>query len=101
MKILLSIFRFLSNKYVLTTILFLLIIGVLDKNSLIRRFEHKRQIYTLEQEIRKYEAQRDRDSKLLKEITANPDEMEKVARERYLMKKENEDVYVFEGEGER
>ena len=33
---------------------------------------------------------------MLKEITSNPKELEKVARERYLMKKSNQDIYVFE-----
>lgn len=101
MNLLIKIFRFLSNKYVLTTLIFLVIIGVLDKNSLVKRFEHRREILTLESEIKKYQDQYDRDSKLLKEISSNPAAMEKVAREKYFMKKDNEDVYVFEGEGER
>lgn len=101
MNILIKIFRFLSNKYVLTTLIFLVIIGLLDKNSLIKRLDHHRQISTLESEIAKYKSQHDRDSSLLMEISSDPSAMEKVARERYFMKKENEDVYVFEGEGER
>ena len=36
------------------------------------------------------------DSKLLKEITSNKEALEKVAREKYLMKKENEDIFIFE-----
>ena len=32
----------------------------------------------------------------LKELTSNPEALEKIAREKYLMKKPNEDVYVFE-----
>jgi cell division protein FtsB len=37
----------------------------------------------------------DRDTKTLKELEANPRAIEKVARERYFMKKPNEDIYVF------
>ena len=36
------------------------------------------------------------DSKLLKEISTNPEALEKVAREKYMMKKENEDIFIFE-----
>lgn len=36
------------------------------------------------------------DSKTLKEITTNREELEKVAREKYFMKKENEDIFIFE-----
>ena len=75
-------------KYAITIGVFLLIIGVLDENSLIRRISHRREIYQLNSEIERY--------RKLKEITSNPKELEKVARERYLMKKSNEDIYVFE-----
>ena len=32
----------------------------------------------------------------LKELTSNPEAMEKIAREKYLMKRPNEDVFIFE-----
>ena len=38
-------------KYVITIGVFLLIIGVLDENSLIRRISHRREIYQLNSEI--------------------------------------------------
>ena len=34
--------------------------------------------------------------KRLNEISTNPDAIEQIAREKYLMKKPNEDIYVFE-----
>ena len=83
-------------KYAITIGVFLLIIGVLDENSLIRRISHRREIYQLISEIERYRKQYEEDSRMLKEITSNPKELEKVARERYLMKKSNEDIYVFE-----
>lgn len=83
-------------KYAITIGVFLLIIGVLDENSLIRRISHRREIYQLNSEIERYRKQYEEDSRMLKEITSNPKELEKVARERYLMKKSNEDIYVFE-----
>ena len=33
---------------------------------------------------------------MLKEISTNPEALEKVAREKYMMKKENEDIFIFE-----
>ena len=47
-------------------------------------------------EIRHYRKQFEEDSKLLKEISTNPEALEKVAREKYMMKKENEDIFIFE-----
>lgn len=87
-----------QHKYLITVGTFLLIIGVLDENSLIQRFSHKAEIHELKSEIERYKKQYDRDSRLLKEITSNPEALEKVAREKYFMKKDNEDIYVFEGD---
>lgn len=84
------------HKYMITIGTFLLIIGVLDENSLIQRASHSAEIHQLKTEIKRYKDQYDRDSKSLKEITSNPEALEKVAREKYFMKKENEDIYVFE-----
>ena len=78
--------------------MFIAIIGFLDENSLLRRAKNKREIMRLEAEIRKYQAEYEESTKRLNELMANPAAMEKVAREKYLMKKPNEDIYVFEEE---
>ena len=97
MKALGKIWHFLGkHKYLITIAAFLLIICVLDENNLMRRADHLRQIRELEEEIEMYRQQYERDSRRLQELTTNPDELEKVAREKYYMKNENEDVYIFE-----
>ncbi len=90
------------HKYMFTFIIFLLIIGVLDdENSLIQRAAHLREIHELNSEIDKYRKQYEEDSRTLKELTNNPKALEKVAREKYLMKEENEDIYIFEEDLEK
>ena len=85
-----------QHKYMITVVLFLIIIVFLDENSLIRRYQHRQEIETLTQEIEKYRKQYEEDTETLKELMSNPEAMEKVAREKYLMKKPNEDVFIFE-----
>lgn len=90
------------HKYLITILVFLLIIGVLDdENSLIQRMQHLSEIHELKQEIKHYRNQYEKDSKALKELTSNPEILEKIAREKYLMKKPNEDIYVFEEDLEK
>lgn len=84
------------RKYLITTVTFAVIIGVLDENSLLRRFQYEREISQLNEEIEKYRADYEESTKRLNEITTNPDAIEQIAREKYLMKKPNEDIYVFE-----
>ena len=75
---------------------FAAIIGFLDENSDIRRIGYTREISRLQSEIEKYRADYEENTKKLNELSSNPDAIEQIAREKYLMKKPNEDIYVFE-----
>ena len=85
-----------KHKYLITISAFLVIIVFLDENSLIQRAKHQQEINTLNSEITKYRKQFEEDTEKLKELTNNPEAMEKIAREKYLMKKPNEDIFIFE-----
>lgn len=84
------------HKYMITILVFVPIIGVLDDNSLIRRVSHWREIRELNTEIERYRSQYEEDSRALKELTSNPEALEKIAREKYKMKKADEDIFIFE-----
>lgn len=84
------------HKYLITILVFLVIIVFLDENSLIQRAQHKHEISVLNSEIAKYRKQYEEDTRKLKEIMNNPEALEKIAREKYLMKKPNEDIFIFE-----
>jgi len=94
---LISIWEFICRrKYLITIVAFAVIICIIDENSLIRRFGYEREISRLKEEIEKYKADYEENTKRLNEINTNPDAIERIAREKYLMKKPNEDIYVFE-----
>ena len=84
------------HKYLITIAAFLVIIVFLDENSLIQRAKYRQEINTLTSEIEKYRKQFEEDTQKLKELTTNPEALDKIAREKYLMKKPNEDVFIFE-----
>ncbi|WP_294630700.1 septum formation initiator family protein [uncultured Bacteroides sp.] len=85
-----------KRKYLITVIAFSVIIGFLDENSLIRRLSYEREISLLKEEIEKYRADYEENTRRLNELSTNPEAIEQIAREKYLMKKPNEDIYVFE-----
>lgn len=97
MSKLLSVWHFIcKHKYVITVLVFLVALGVLDENSLIRRYSNKREISRLHDEIDEYQREYDESTRKLNELMENSEAIEKVAREKYLMKKPNEDIYIFE-----
>jgi cell division protein FtsB len=84
------------HKYLITLGVFAVIIVFLDENSAIRRLKYKREIMQLNEEIEKYRAEYEESTEKLNELSSNPESLEKIAREKYLMKKPNEDIYVFQ-----
>ena len=94
---LITIWSFICRrKYLITVVAFAVIIGFLDENSLFRRLGYEREISQLKEEIENTERTTKENTKRLNELNSNPDAIEQVAREKYLMKKPNEDIYVFE-----
>ena len=97
MSKLMTVWKYIRmHKYLITIVAFLVIIVFLDENSLIQRAKHRREISALTTEIEKYRKQYEEDTEKLKELTNNPEALEKIAREMYLMKKPNEDIFIFE-----
>ncbi len=82
-------------KYLITFVIGFLVVGVLDDNSFRKRIQYELQISDLENQIEKYQKQYQVDSKQLMELRRSPKAIQKIARERYFMKADNEDIYVF------
>ncbi len=87
-----------KNKFFLVTIAFLVWMIFFDKNDLFSQYQYHQQVSKLKQERDFYKTETEKVSKDLDELTSNPQKLEKFAREKYLMKKDNEDVYVIVNE---
>jgi cell division protein DivIC len=83
------------NFYIVCGMLFLLWMTFLDSNDLVTRFRMAAKLGDLEDEKEYYnqkivEVEKDRN-----ELMTNKELLEKFAREKYLMRKETEDVFVI------
>lgn len=100
MKILKSIFRYITTRYTKMQLLVILVVIAfgffITDSSLFARFSYDAKIIELNNQIDNYHQQTERDKKQLEQLNSNKDDIEKFARENYLMKKENEDIYVVE-----
>ena len=82
--------------YFITGVVFLAWLLFLDNNDLISRFKLRGKLNTLENEKEYYqekikEGEKDRD-----ELFGDRESIEKFAREKYLMKKETEDIFIIQ-----
>ena len=93
------VWSFMSqNEYWLVIIIGLLITCFLDENSVMKRVKLEMQIRDLKEQIAKYNDQYASDQAKLKEIRMNPNAITKIARERYFMKADDEDIFVLSDE---
>jgi len=81
-------------------IVFLIVLVVmlffLSDTSVAKRIRYESQIKELKAQIEYYHQQTDSDKEKLHELQSNHEDLEKFARENYLMKKENEDIFIME-----
>ena len=92
MKRLLNLFR---NKYFVVTVAFAVWMVFFDKNDLFSQYQYHSQLSKLRHERDFYQKETDKVHQELTELTTNKEMLEKFAREKYLMKKDNEDVFVI------
>ena len=90
-----KVFRFLSNKYVIVLVLFIVWMGFFDENSFLNQRELDEEIDKLENANEYYKKQIDADQKIIDNLN-DPDSLERYAREEYKMKRDNEDIFIIE-----
>jgi cell division protein DivIC len=94
MKFLTHIPSWLKNKYLLTGAGFLVWILFFDNRDLITsHFREKGELRKLEQSKKYYEQQITATKIELEQLRSNPAVLERYAREKYLMKRDNEDLF--------
>lgn len=85
----------LRNKYVLTALIFFLWLLVFDQNNLTERRKINREYKELTEEREYYLNKIEEDRTRIEELKTDDENLEKFAREQYLMKKENEDIFII------
>lgn len=84
------------NKYIITLVVFLVFIVFIDDNNVMKRIEYEAKIKNLRREIRHYQQLRDQSTLKLEKLHSSDEELERIAREDYLMKKQNEEIFLVE-----
>ena len=89
--------RVLGSMYVIILLLFLTWMVFFDTNSYFIHKELNDDINALEQTKEFYREEIDKDKRFIEKMK-DSDEVEKYAREKYYLKRENEDIYIIENE---
>jgi len=95
------LFELFRNKYFVATAAFVVWMLFFDKNDMLSQYEYRSEVSKLQEEKDFYEKETDQVKQDLKELSTNLKSAEKFAREKYFMKKDNEDVFVIIKEGKK
>ncbi len=90
-----TFFKIIFNKYIIIFIVFLIWMLFFDENSYLTHRKFNKEIQELKNTTNFYKKKIKKDKKKIQQLQ-NPLELERFAREQYLMKKENEDIYIIE-----
>ncbi len=90
--------NWLKNKYMITIIVFIVWISFFDQNNFITQYDFIKELKSLEKDKAFFIEELNKTRQELNDLTTNPVTLEKFAREKYFMKKDNEEIFVFEQE---
>src|SRR5690606_14011291 len=92
--------RFLRNRYSITALAFFIWLFFFDQNNILGQLEYRMELGKLEDDKAFYQEEIQKTIADLEELKSNPKSLEKFAREKYLMKKDKEELFVIVKEEE-
>jgi cell division protein FtsB len=95
MKLLNLIPVWLKNKYFLSASAFIVWILFFDPRDVFTQIEHRRELKELQASRSWYQKEIAKESIEAEQLKTNPATIEKYARENYLMKRDNEDIFII------
>ena len=87
--------KLIRYRYAITLGAFALWMLFFDQNNMIEQFKLRRQLNNLKAEKEYYIREMEKAQQEYDELFTNQESLEKFAREKYLMKKDDEDIFVI------
>lgn len=87
--------KLITNKYIIATLAFVALLFFSDRNNILDQFKLRKQYNKVKTEHKFYQKQIEDAKQQRDELFTSDKNLEKFAREKYLMKKDDEDVFVF------
>lgn len=85
---------YLKNKYIMTFVVFFLWMLFFDKNDLVTQISQRNNLYQMNQDKNYFIEEIKLNQVIMQDLATNPEALERFAREKYHMKKADEDIFV-------
>jgi len=87
---------FLKDKFFLAAAGFAVWLLFFDRNDILTQMDRVEELKSLQKSKKYYTEQIAQERKISEELQSDPATIEKFAREKYLMKRDNEDLFIIE-----
>jgi len=94
-KVFKKVFSILKNYYVLTISLFIVWMVFFDANNLVGQYDNKKELKELQLQKKYYIDEINKNREVTKDLNTDIGNLEKYAREKYLMKRDNEEIFLI------
>ena len=88
------IIKIFRNKYIIALLAFIVLMLFIDHNDIFMQMDRRRQLNDLLASKAYYEKQIEQTKKNLNDLQNNSATLEKYAREKFLLKRDNEDLFI-------
>jgi cell division protein FtsB len=96
MKVIKPVLSIIRNKYLVASIAFFVWMMFFDRNDFFEQRERRQHLYKLQESKEYFTNEIQKERKFSQELKNNPAVIEKIAREKYLMKRDNEDLFIIQ-----
>lgn len=96
MKLLSNIPSFLRNKFLFTALAFGIWMIFFDKDDILVQQHRNNELQALEESKVYFQKEIEKERKFSQDLKTSPSTIEKFAREKYLMKREGEDLFLIQ-----
>lgn len=87
--------RWFRNKYIIAALVFMVLLLINERNSIFDQMEYRKNLREAKEKQAYYKEQLEKVKKDKEELFGNRKNLEKFAREKYLMKADDEEVFVM------
>jgi cell division protein FtsB len=85
----------MKNKFFIAAVAFVVWLSSMDRNNFLSQYELQAEVNKLEDEKAFFQQEIDQTRTEQQELLSSPEKLEKFAREKYLMKKDDEDLFII------
>jgi cell division protein FtsB len=85
----------MKNKFFIAAVAFVVWLSSMDRNNFLSQYELQSEVNKLEDQKAFFQQEIDQTRKEQQELLSSPEKLEKFAREKYLMKRDNEYLFII------